>query len=295
MVGSLRSFERSDRDAVVELSRIAIARPELQVGNPVWTTGDELEGEIADWDPPPEETLLVVEDNGAVVGLGGFELPHGFRHAELFGPLVAAEVRGHRLGTQLLETSIEQARGSGADSLLGSVGTRNAAGRILLERAGFRARGRPQATFRLTPGEHRPLEQAPEGFAIRLATSSDLPVAIRLYRECFPDGRFSDDVWKENIANDTVYAGELEGQVVAVLSIDPRDRWIYHVGVTESERKRGVGGVLLSRALEDYWERHPDHTLGLDVTVDNVPAVRLYRRQGFAPWLVLQTYELPLQ
>jgi len=291
---SLRNFARADRDAVVELSRLAIARPELQVGNPCWTTAEELESEIADWEPPPEETLLVVEDGGAVVGLGGFELPRGFRHAELFGPLIAVESRGHKLGARLLEASIDQARGRGAESLLGSVGTRNGAGRILLERAGFRARGRPQATFRLTPGEHRPLEGAPEGFGMRLATEDDLLVAIRLYRECFPDGRFSDEVWREAIANDAVYAGELDGQVVAVLSIDPSDRWIYHVGVTESERKRGVGGVLLSQALEHYWERHPGQTLGLDVTVDNVPAVRLYRRQGFAPWLVLQTYELSL-
>lgn len=294
MVGSLRSFGRADRDAVLELSRIALARPELQVGNPVWMTSDELESEIADWDPPPEETLLIVDDGGSVAGLGGFELPHGFTHAELFGPLVAAEARGHRLGAQLLDASIEQARGRGADSLLGSVGTRNAAGRILLERAGFRAQGRPQATYRLAQAQHRPLERAPEGFRTRLATGDDMPATIRLYKECFPDGRFSDEVWKETIASGGVYAGELGGEVVAVLSIDPNDRWIYHVGVTESERKRGVGGILLSQALEDYWERHPGQTLGLDVTVDNVPAVRLYRRQGFAPWLVLQTFELTL-
>ena len=99
----LRKFARADRDAVVELSRLAIARPELQVGNPVWTTTEELESEIADWSPPAEETLLVVEDGGEVVGLGGFELPRGFRHAELFGPLVATESRGHKLGVELLE------------------------------------------------------------------------------------------------------------------------------------------------------------------------------------------------
>jgi hypothetical protein len=27
---------------------------------------------------------------------------------------------------------------------------------------------------------------------------------------------------------------------------------------------------------------------------DNVPAIKLYRRQGFAPWLVLQSFELAL-
>ena len=81
---------------------------------------------------------------------------------------------------------------------------------------------------------------------------------------------------------------------VAVLNIDPTDRWIYHVGVAQSERNRGVGGLLLSRSLEDYWRQHPGETLGLDVDRGNTPAIKLYRRQGFAPWLVFQTFELPL-
>ena len=69
---------------------------------------------------------------------------------------------------------------------------------------------------------------------------------------------------------------------------DPRLRVIRH------ERNRGVGSYLLSRSLEEYWQEHPGQPLGLDVDADNVPAIRLYRRQGFAPWLVLQTFELEL-
>jgi ribosomal protein S18 acetylase RimI-like enzyme len=291
---SLRSYRPSDAERVVELSRITIARPEFQVGNPVWTTTEELESELADWDPPATETLLVAADGRRLVAFGGIELPRGFPHAELFGPLVATEARGHRLGTQLLEASIERARSDGVEALLAAVGTRNAAGRILLERHGFRVRGRPQATFRLKPGEHRPLAEAPERVSTRVADEDDLPAALTLYRECFPHGRFPDAVWRENVRTGTVYAAEADGELVAVLNIDPHDRWIYHVGVTESERNRGVGSFLLSRALEDYWGGHPGQPLGLDVDADNVPAIRLYRRQGFAPWLVLQTFELAL-
>ena len=294
MVGRLRSFRAGDADAVVELSRHALARPELQVGNPIWTTREELETEIADWDPPAEETLCVAVEGRRVIGLGGIELPRGFPHAELFGPLVATEFQGHRVGTSLLESSIERARGSGIDSLVGAVGTRNAAARILFQRYGFRTRGRPQATFRLRAADHRPVAEAPEGVAVRLAEEQDLPEALRLYRECFPEGRFSESVWRENIAHRTVYAAEADGRVVAVLSIDPADRWIYHVGVTAGERKRGVGSYLLSRALEHYWREHAGAALGLDVDGDNVAAIRLYRRQGFAPWHVLQAYELAL-
>ncbi|HZC13590.1 MAG TPA: hypothetical protein VE270_06170, partial [Thermoleophilaceae bacterium] len=90
MAGNLRKFAPGDRDAVVELSRRAIGRPELQVGNPAWVLREEFESETADWKPPPEETLLVAEEDGRVVGFAGVELPRGFEHAELFGPLVAS-------------------------------------------------------------------------------------------------------------------------------------------------------------------------------------------------------------
>ncbi len=294
MAARLRSFRARDRDAVLELSRLALARRELHVGNPAWSSRDELESELADWDPPAEETLLVAEDRRRVVGLGGVELPKGFAHAELFGPLIAPEAQGHGIGRDLLAASIERARRAPVTSLVGSVGTRNASGRVLLERHGFRPRGRPTATFRLTRAEHRPPAGAPAGVVLRLAGEEDLDAALELYRECFPEGRFPDAVWRENLAGETVYAAEVEGRMVAILNIDPHDRWMYHVGVTESERNRGIGSALLGWALEHYWERHPDETLGLDVTADNLPAIRLYRRQGFAPWLVLQTLELPL-
>jgi ribosomal protein S18 acetylase RimI-like enzyme len=290
---SLRSFARRDADAVVALSRHALARPGDQVGNPVWSTRADLEAELADWQPA-EETLLVAEEADEIVGFGGVELPAGFEHAELFGPLVERGHQGQRLGTRILDASIESARKHGAVSVVASVGTHNASGRILLERAGFKARGRPQATYRLRQHDHRVAPEPAGSVAVRRGDPSDFDDVYALYRECFPDGRFPGDVWRTSLEAGEVYVAEADGRPAAVLNIDSHDRWIYHVGVTATERSRGIGGYLLSRGLEDYWSEHPDETLGLDVAADNVPAIRLYRRQGFAPWLVLQAYELPL-
>ena len=295
MGASLRSYEPGDADAVVELSRISLARPELQVANPVWTTRDDLDTELAAWDPPSEETLFVADDDGHVVGFGGVEKPSGFSHAELFGPLVAIPARGARLGTRLLEVSVEKARELGADSVLASVGQANSRGRMILEAHGFTARGRPQATFRLMPSDHKPFDEpAPDGTEVRVATRDDLPAAFALYQECFPEGQWPEAIWRQNVEEGTVYAAVHDGELVAVLNIDPADRWIYHVGVTQGERNRRVGALLLSRSLEDYWSRHPGETIGLDVDRTNVPAIKLYRRQGFAPWLVFQALELAL-
>ena len=294
MAASLRSFRADDAGAVVELSRRALARPEEQVANPTWTTREELASELADWDPPAEETLLVDEQDGALAGFGGIEVLSGWEHAELFGPLVAPRYRGEKVGGTLLDASVELARKHRVPRLRAAVGTRNARGRRLLEDEGFRPIEIAEAVFRLIPSSHRPVGDGPADVDVRRGRPDDLDAVLSLYRACFPHGRFPDSFWRDGLAAGDVYVAEAAGRVVGMLDVDVSDRWIYHVGVAEDERGRGVAGLLLSRALEDYWRRHPDDTLGLAVAADNVPAIRLYRRQGFAPWLVLQGFELVL-
>ena len=77
------------------------------------------------------------------------------------------------------------------------------------------------------------------------------------------------------------------------MRINPARRRVFH-GVAPAARERGIGGHVLSLALRDYWEQHPGQALRLAVPVENLPAARLYLHQGFAPWLVLQPFELVL-
>jgi ribosomal protein S18 acetylase RimI-like enzyme len=290
----VRSFLPADRPAVLELSRRALARPEEQLGNPAWETREELESELEGWDREPHETLFVEEDEGEVIGFGGVEVASGWEHADLFGPLVAEPYRGRKIRSELLEASIEAGRALGAARIMGSIGTRNTNCRILLELAGFRPIEGAQAMFRLTPLAHRPVSMPLESTIVRRGNPEDLAAALALYHECFPEGRFPEAIWQAGLERGTVYLAEETGEILALVDIDPSDRWIYHLGVAENARSRGLGAFLLSCALEDYWEEHPGESLGLSVAADNVPAIRLYRRQGFAPWLVLQTFELTL-
>jgi ribosomal protein S18 acetylase RimI-like enzyme len=294
VASNLRSFRPDDRAAVLELSRHALQRPPEQVGNPLWTTPGELESELSDWDVDPAETLLVEEQDGEVVGFGGVEVSEGWSHADLFGPLVAPAFRGQKRGTVLLEAAIERAEDRGAERVMAAVGTRNLNGRLLLERAGFHPRGTAAAVFRLRPADHHPVEPGPEGVTVRRGVPADLDTALGLYRECFPEGLFPEVAWRDGLEQGSVYLAEAEGEALAIVHIDASDRWIYHLGVTEGERSHGVGGHILSRALNDYWETHPGEVLGLSVRADNVPAIRLYRRQGFAPLLIIESFELPL-
>jgi ribosomal protein S18 acetylase RimI-like enzyme len=290
---NLRSFRREDADQVVALARQAYARPEEQVGNPTWATREELESEISDWDPPANETLLVAEDDGAIVGVGGIEAG-GDPVADLFGPVVAKRAQGRRLGSRLLAESVALARTHGAAVLDAAIGTRNRGGRVLLERNGFSRRGPAQALYQLRPEDHRPAPPAPAELTVRRARPADEDPVLSLYRECFPDGRFPEAWLRADLDDGVVHLAELDGSPVAFLTIDRPDRWIYLVGVTADARGRGVGGYLLSRALEAHWSEHPGEALGLATGADNTPAIRLYRGQGFRPTLLLQPYELAL-
>jgi ribosomal protein S18 acetylase RimI-like enzyme len=291
---SLRSFAPEDRAAVLELSRHALQKPQEQVGNPLWTTAEELESELSDWDVPPEETLFVDEIDGEIVGFAGVEISPGFDHADLFGPLVAPSHRGQKIGTVLLEAAIERAENRSARRVVGAVGARNATGRLLLERAGFAPSASATAVFRLNEADHRRVEAGPAKLTVRPGTPEDLDATMRLYRECFPGGAFPESAWLAGLAQGAVYIGEAGRESRAMVNIDAADRWIYHLGVTADERDRGIGAYVLSEALAGYWSSHPGETLGLSVEADNLPALRLYRRQGFAPMLVLQAFELPL-
>ena len=292
MANSLRSFRREDVPVVLELSRRAFGRPEEQVGNPLWATRDELESELSDWDEPPETTLLVDDEDGLVVGFGGVEVAKSFPHADLFGPLIAPGYRGQKLGSELLDASVAIALEHGRRSVVGSVGPRNISGRMLLEHKGFHPRGAAKAVFRLAPEEHRAGEEGPEGVEVRRGQADDLEPALALYHSTFPEGVFPDDAWREGLAKGSVYLAERKGTPLAFINIDQSDRWLYQIGVIAQERSRGVGHFLLSRVLQDYWTKHPGEVVGLSVEADNLPALRLLRRQGFAPWLVLQSYEL---
>jgi ribosomal protein S18 acetylase RimI-like enzyme len=288
---SLRSFRPEDANAVLELSRRAQTRETEQVGTPLWATREELDAELGGLDRRPEETLRVAEDEGVVAGCGGIELED---EALLFGPVVAPAFRGRKVGRTLLAASIGLARTERVERLVAAIGMRNIGGRLMLERNGFEPRGGPVAVYQLRPELHRPVA-APShpGVTTRIAHADDLASVLALCRECFARSALSDDVWRRALERDQVRLSEEHGKPVAVVRINPARRRVFH-GVTAAARERGIGGFVLSEVLEDYWREHPAEALRLTAPVENVPASRIYRHQGFLPWLLLQPFELAL-
>ena len=291
MAVSLRSFRSADADVLLDLSRRAQTQEKEQVGTPLWATREELDAELSGLDRSPEETIHVAEDEGVVAGFGGIELVD---EALLFGPLVSPAFRGRKVGRTLLAAAVELARSKGVERLVAAIGIRNVGGRIMLERNGFEPRGGPVAVYRLLPEAHHPVrEPVHPGVTTRVAAPEDLDVVLPLCRECFARSALSDAVWERALERGQVRLAEEDGTPVAVVRISPSRRRVFH-GVTEHARQRGLGGFVLSEALVDYWRDHPGEALRLTAPVENVPASRIYRHQGFAPWLALQPFELVL-
>jgi ribosomal protein S18 acetylase RimI-like enzyme len=291
VAGSLRNFRDDDRDAALTLSRHALARLEEQVGMPLWSTRADVDHELASWPRPPEETLRVVETDGEVAALGGVDLEW---EARVVGPLVAPRFRGQKMGSTLLAASIDLGRAAGAGWVRAAVGAHNVRGRLILERTGFRRREGLDAVYRLFPAEHKPAGPAPPGVAVRIGAAGDLQRIFVLYRQAFPAGRRSEDVWRRWLESGEVVVAEREGDVAAFVHVEPGARWIIHIGVAEEARGLGVGGYLFSTAVADFWAHHPERELRLSVLTNNTTAIRLYRRLGFAPWLLLERFELEL-
>ena len=286
---TLRKYTSSDLDVIVPLARRALARPEEQLGRPLWRSLEDAEGDLEGW-RDIEDTLVVLEDDGEPVAFAGFvrdALPN------LFGPLVVPHCRGRRLPERLLEATAELAAERGLDWLTAAVGRRNRWARRLLENAGYGSRERPTAVFRLRPREHGYPERRLGPVQIRAGEPDDIEPVFTLYRESFPEGTRLKCRWRRWLEIGEVHVAERRGDLVGFVRLDAA--WLTHVGVTGAERGRGLGELLIQRALETHWERHPGRELRLTVEVENVPAIRLYRRLGFAPWLVLDVFDRELE
>jgi [ribosomal protein S18]-alanine N-acetyltransferase len=110
-----------------------------------------------------EGTLLVAEDGGAPVGLAVMV----GRAAPELGMLVAADRRGHGIGSALVEACLAWARAAGAGRVVLHVFPHNTAARALYRKHGFAETGVVAGAFPRASGEvwdairmERPLQAA---------------------------------------------------------------------------------------------------------------------------------------
>lgn len=111
--------------------------------------------------------------------------------------------------------------------------------------------------------------------SVRVAAPAEFEAAKRFICSLFPDAIVQLE------EGDTLLLAEHGGKPVGFLHlIEEEDRFLLQgIGVVESMRSRGVGTLLMERALDLL--RHSPKPVYLKVKALN-PAVDLYARYGFA-------------
>ena len=139
--------------------------------------------------------------------------------------------------------------------------------------------------------------------AVRDAVEDDLPAIVAIYNATIPGGMVTADTtpvtvaarlpWFRSHSPDRrpfwVVAGD-GGAVCAWLSFsDFHPRPAYHptaeisVYVAEDHRRRGLAGLLLSRAIERGPSAGVKTLVGL-IWAHNEPSLRLFEKHGFERW-----------
>lgn len=121
--------------------------------------------------------------------------------------------------------------------------------------------------------------------AIRPAVAKDLEALAALDRVCFGSSAWSSESWREEFARletDRVVLVADEGVAVGyvvllVPSVEEDPVELLRVAVDPAERRTGIGGQLMTAALQ----RCAGRTVLLEVAAGNKSAEALYRGFGF--------------
>jgi ribosomal-protein-alanine N-acetyltransferase len=108
-----------------------------------------------------------------------------------------------------------------------------------------------------------------------------------------------DDPWSPEMFWDELAQGETRTYVIATdddavvgyagLAAMPDEAYVQTIGVAPAHQRRGLGATLLTALLDDA-KRRGLPRVGLEVRVDNAPAIALYERFGFTRIAVRRRY-----
>ena len=124
----------------------------------------------------------------------------------------------------------------------------------------------------------------------------DIEAVTALEDALFEDAWSPSMFWDELAQGDTrTYLVVPEGDRIvgyAGLAQLADEAYVQTIGVTPSHQRRGLGATLL-QALMDDAKRRGSVRVGLEVRVDNAPAIAMYERFGFHGIAVRKRYYQP--
>jgi GNAT superfamily N-acetyltransferase len=280
-------FQGDDVEAIAELCRDCASRPEDSLGNWEWCNAAELAQQLERWEVSPRSTLFVARAAGRVIGFCGVECYPREGIGLVHGPLVAPGSRGRGVSKALFEVALRNGVTSGAAELWAATGRDNRRAQALYGEAGF-SRDEVTALFQLEQEAHTPLALQPH---VRRVNPNDLPEVLALAESLGDDLHMTLDELATALADPSWHiwvAGEPEP--LALIAIDPSERWVQALATREDARRRGLGALLLSAAVDAWWADRHEGALGLSVRAESLAIVTQYHRLGFQPAIVVARF-----
>ena len=278
---AIRRYVRADFDAVAALAVMASASAATACGQPDVASPAEFETDYGH--RALEQEAWVAEAAGAVVAFAAGQVRNGITLVD--GPIVDAAWRGRGIGTRLFARVEADGREAGAAAIETGVRATNERGEAFLVARGYE----PNREIFVYEAHARQRAEGPlpAGYALTDLKPRHLLPFLMVMQECFPGYRlpstpqrlFEPDKMKIFLVLD----GEdrVAGAITAFYYPEDELGYIYHLGVADPHRRRGLARALLVAACDWLWDEHQPKLIGVS-TSDELGARRaLFEPLGF--------------
>lgn len=280
---TIRRYEPADFDAVAALAVLASAAPETACGQPDVASAAEFEADYGHR-ALEQEAWVAAGPDEAVVAFAAGQLRNGVVLVD--GPIVAEGWRGRGIGTALFAHLEADSAARAAQAIETGVRATNTRGEAFLCARGYDAN---REIFVYEVHERMRAEAPlPAGYEVTDLKPRHLLPFLMTMQECFPGYRlpstpqrlFEPDKMKIFLALDA--QERVAGAITAFYYPEDELGYIYHLGVSEPHRRRGLARALLVAACDWLWDEHSPKIIGAS-TSDELGARRaLFEPLGFS-------------
>ncbi|MEB3285823.1 MAG: GNAT family N-acetyltransferase [Candidatus Sericytochromatia bacterium] len=278
----IRRYIPTDFPALAQLAVHAGSSPETACGQPDVASTDEFHSDYGHRNLERESWVLE-DDLGNVVGFVAAQERRGVFVVD--GPIVAPSHRRQGYGRRLMLHIQQDALASGAHEVEVGVRSTNVAGAEFL------------ASLGVTPSReifvyeahtrHSPDVTLASGYVLADLKPRHLLPFLMVMHECFPGYRlpsnpqrlFEPDRMKIVLVLDA--ESKMAGAVTAFFYPEDGHGYLYHLGVSEAHRGKGLAHALLKTATDWLWDTHHPRLIGVSTSDDLGARERLFIPLGF--------------
>lgn len=279
----IRRYDPADFAAVARLAVEVSSAPETACGQPDVASVAEFEADYAHR-PLETEAWVAVDAADAVVGFIGGHARRGVLLVD--GPIVSEGFRRQGIGAELFARVEADAAAQGAEQLEVGVRSTNTHGEAFLGAM----RCLHHREIYVYEAHHRVRAEVapPPGYAIEDLKPRTLLPFLMVMNECFPGYRmpsspqrlFEPDRMKIVLARDA--EGHVVGAVTAFFYPEDGHGYLYHLGVSDGHRGKGLARALVVAACDWLWEAHQPHLIGASTSNDLSARQKIFHPLGFA-------------